>query len=68
MHHRVRIVEPGRCSQCGGRMVRFTNGQGWGWVVCLNCGDQIPTKSGYREENHGANESQGDSREPETEA
>ena len=61
MHHRVRIVAPSRCPQCHGRMVRFTNGQGRGWKLCVDCGAQIPTESGYREVEDGIDKSHGDS-------
>ena len=56
MHRRVRIVEPIRCPQCGGRMARFTNGQGW--KLCIDCGEKIPTESGLREELDGENKRQ----------
>ena len=49
MHRGVRIAESGRCPQCGGRMTSYTNGQGRGWKLCIDCGPQIPTESGYRE-------------------
>ena len=62
MRRGVRIVEPGRCSQCHGRMARFTNGQGRGWTRCVDCGAQIPTESGYREVKDGVDKSQGNSR------
>lgn len=65
MPHWIRITEPGRCSQCHGRMTSYTNGQGRGWVVCLNCGAQIPTESGYREVKDGVRKSKGDSGETE---
>ena len=59
--HRVRIVEPSRCPQCGDRMARFTNGQGRGWEMCRLCGAQAPTESRYREVRDGVEQSQGDS-------
>ena len=61
MHHRVRIVAPARCPQCHGRMAKFTNGQGRGWMKCVNCSTQIPTESGVREVKHGVDKSEGDS-------
>lgn len=47
-HRRVRIVESARCPQCHGRMARFTNGQGRGWVMCVDCGAQVPDEDGLR--------------------
>ena len=63
MSYRIRAREPTRCPQCGGRMIRFTNGQGRGWQRCIDCGAQVPTESGFREVKDGTGESQGDSRE-----
>lgn len=60
MYHDVRIVGSGRCPQCYGRMTSYTDGQGRGWVMCLDCGAQIPTESGYREVKDGIGKSQRD--------
>lgn len=50
MSHRPGIVELARCPQCQGRMIRFTNGQGRGWEMCIECGAQIPTEAGLKED------------------
>ena len=61
MHRSIRIVQPTRCPQCHGRMTRYTNGQGRGWLMCVDCGAQIPTESGYREVKRGITKSESNS-------
>ena len=61
IYHRIRIVEPVHCPQCHGRMTRYTNGQGRGWKLCVDCGAQIPTESGFREVKNGVDKGPGNS-------
>lgn len=49
MNRGVRFIEPSRCPQCHGKMTRYTDGQGRGWRMCVDCGAQIPRESGFRE-------------------